>query len=115
MPDGHLPDPDDTADFDLPDQQALIDAFTAGLCKESQHDFRSLSTLLATLPDPSTNHGPVEAIPVTEARVRGLIPEASEETLQAFSSSEMKLYKHATKYKWTQDELIATIKLIKST
>ena len=28
MPDGHLPDPDDTADFDLPDQQALIDAFT---------------------------------------------------------------------------------------
>ena len=53
MPDDHLPDPDDTADFELPDQQALIDAFTAGLCKESQHDFRSLSTLLATLPDPS--------------------------------------------------------------
>jgi hypothetical protein len=27
----------------------------------------------------------------------------------------MKLYKHATKYKWTQDELIAKIHLIKST
>ena len=27
MPDDHLPDPDDTADFELPDQQTLIDAF----------------------------------------------------------------------------------------
>ena len=91
----------------------MIDAFTAGLSKESQHDFRSLSALLATLPDPS--HAPVEAIPVAEARERGLIPEASDETLRAFSFSEMKLYKHATKYRWTQDELIATINLIKST
>jgi hypothetical protein len=117
MPDDHLPDPDDTADFELPDQQTLIDAFTAGLSKESQHDFRSLSALLATLPDPSPSisHAPVEAIPVAEARERGLIPEASDETLQAFSFSEMKLYKHATKYRWTQDELIATINLIKST
>ncbi len=32
MPEDHPPDPDDTADFELPDQQALIDAFTAGLC-----------------------------------------------------------------------------------
>jgi hypothetical protein len=117
MPDDNLPDPDDTADFELPDQQTLIDAFTAGLSKESQHDFRSLSALLATLPDPSPSisHAPVEAIPVAEARERGLIPEASDETLQAFSFSEMKLYKHATKYRWTQDELIATINLIKST
>jgi hypothetical protein len=38
MPEDHFPDPDDSADFELPDQQALIDAFTAGLCKESQHD-----------------------------------------------------------------------------
>ncbi len=52
MPDDHLPDPDDTANFELHGQQTLIDAFTAGLSKESQHDFRSLSALLATLPDP---------------------------------------------------------------
>ncbi len=32
MPDDHPPDPEDTADFELPDQQELIDAFTAGLC-----------------------------------------------------------------------------------
>ena len=83
MPDDHLPDPDDTADFELPDQQTLIDAFTAGLSKEGQHDFHSLSALLATLPDPSpsVSQGHVEAIPVAEARERGLIPEASDETL----------------------------------
>jgi hypothetical protein len=92
----------------------LIDAFINGLCKESQHDFPGLSTLLANLPDPSPtgSHGQVEAMPVAEARAQSLIPEAFEETLQAFSCSEMKLYQHATAYKWTVDELIATIYLI---
>jgi hypothetical protein len=61
MLDDHRPDPDDTADLELPDQQALIDAFTVGLCKESQHDFHSLSTLVVTLPDPSLSHGYVKA------------------------------------------------------
>jgi hypothetical protein len=42
MPDDHRPDPDDAADFELPDQQELIDAFMAGLCKESHHDCRGL-------------------------------------------------------------------------
>ena len=115
MLDDQGPDPDDLADLELPDQQDLIDAFMAGLCKESQHDCRGLSALLSKLPDPSLSHGQVEAMPVTEARERGLIPEASEDTLRAFSSTEMKLYKHATHYKWTVDELIATINLIKST
>jgi hypothetical protein len=77
-------------------EQSLIDAFMDGLCKESQHDFRRLSTLLASLPDPSLSHGQVMTVPVTgqvmvmpvtEARERGLIPEASDETLQVFSSS----------------------------
>ncbi len=54
-------------------------------------------------------------MPVTVARDRGVIPEASNEALQAFSFSEMKLYKYAIAYKWTAEELIATIKLIKST
>jgi hypothetical protein len=107
--------PDDLADFELPDQQALIDAFLDGLGKESDHVFRSLSHLLASLPDPSLSQGQVEAVPVTVARERCVIPEALNETLQAFSFSEMKLYKHAIAYKWTAEELIATIKLIKST
>ena len=91
----------------------LIDAFLAGLSKQSDADFRSLSRLLATLPDPGK--GEVEAMSVTEAREQGLIEEASDETLKAFSYSEMKLYKHAIEYKWTVGELISTIQLIKST
>ena len=93
----------------------MIDVFLDGLCKESDHEFRGLSHLLASLPDPSLSQGQVEAVPVTVARERGVIPEASNETLQAFSFSEMKLYKHAIAYKWTAEELITTIKLIKST
>ena len=115
IPDDVRPDPDDLADFELPDPQALIDAFLDGLCKESDHEFRGLSQLLASLPDPSLSQGQVEAVPVTVARERGVIPEASNETLQAFSFSEMKLYKHAIAYKWTAEALTATIKLIKST
>jgi hypothetical protein len=33
LPEDHRPDPDDVADFELPDQQALMDAFMNGLCK----------------------------------------------------------------------------------
>ncbi len=73
--------------------------------------------MLATIPNPS--HVGVESLSAAEAREQGHIPElgpeASEETLRAFSYSEMKLYKHAMTYKWTVDELISTIKLIKST
>ena len=101
--------------MDIPDQQALMAAFMAGLAKESDSDFKGLSQLLATLPDPSQSPRHAEAMSGTDARDRGLIPEASDETLQAFSYSEMKLYKHAITYKWTVDELISTIKLIKST
>jgi hypothetical protein len=113
IPDDPQPDPHDEEDFNLPDQQALTDAFFAGLSKESDTDYHGLSKLLETLPDP--NPIQVEALSVRDAREKGLIPEASDETLRAFSYSEMKLYKHAISYKWTVDELIATIKLIKST
>ncbi len=43
-----------------------------------------------------------------------MIPEADKDTLRAFSPSEMKLYRHATDHKWTVEELVSTIKLIKS-
>ena len=81
-------DPNDDEDFELPDQQALFDAFMDGLSKESDTDFRGLSSLLATLPDPSLSHAEVEAMSITDARELGLIPEASDETLQAFSYSD---------------------------
>jgi hypothetical protein len=43
IPDDVLPDPDDLADFELLDRQALIGAFLDGLCKESDHEFRGLA------------------------------------------------------------------------
>ncbi len=90
IPDDVLPDPDELADFELLDQQALIDAFLDGLCKESDREFRYLSHLLASLPDPSLRQWQVETVPVTEAREQVVILKASNETLQAFSFSEMK-------------------------
>jgi hypothetical protein len=57
IPDDVLPDPDDLADFELPDQQALINAFLDGLYKESDHEFRGLTHLLARLPDPNLSQG----------------------------------------------------------
>ena len=87
MPDYHGPDPDDAADMELPDQLDLIHAFMAGLCKKSQHDCCCLSALLAELPDPSCSHGQVEAMPVTEARERGLIPNSNSGLPTALSPS----------------------------
>ena len=46
MPDDHCPDPDDAADFELSDQQELINAFMAGMCKESQHACSCLDVFL---------------------------------------------------------------------
>jgi hypothetical protein len=106
-------DPHDEAEFDLPDGEAMIQQFLAGLAKEVDNEYRGLSSLLATLPVPIGGAQP-EALSAAEARSQGLVPEASEDTLRAFSVSEMKLYKHATTYKWKVDELTATIKLIKS-
>ena len=85
----------------------------AKLSHSVDDDYKNLSALLKTLPDPSVHTGPIP-IPVAEAREKGLIPKADTEILQAFSASKMKLYKHATSYKWTTEELADTIKLIKS-
>ncbi len=48
MPDDHPShlDPDDTADFELPDQQALIVAFTAGLCPVKAKNLNETVTVL---------------------------------------------------------------------
>ena len=90
-----------------------MDEFMAKMAQSVNNEYKNLHALLATLPDPSVYTGPL-AIPVAEAREKGLIPKADTALLQAFSASEMKLYKHATKYKWTTDELADTIKLFKS-
>ena len=71
----------------------------ANLAKEVDNEYRGLSQLLETLPDPSKSRAVAEAMSFREARSKGLVPEASEEALRAFSASEMKLYKHATAHR----------------
>jgi hypothetical protein len=92
----------------------MVEAFMAGLSKEADNEYRGLLELLATLPDPSKTLSQAESFTFTEARSKGMVPEASEDTLRAFSPSEMKLYKHASSHKWKANELVSTIKLIKS-
>ncbi len=53
MLDDPRPDPNNVADFELPDHQALTNAFMKGLYNEAEDNFLCHSTLLATLPDPS--------------------------------------------------------------
>ena len=94
-------DAHDEGDFEGPDTRSLMDEFMAKMAQSVNDEYKNLHASLATLPDPSVDTGPV-AIPVPEAREKGLIPKADAALLQAFSASEMKLYKHATKYKWCQ-------------
>jgi hypothetical protein len=112
----NVPDVHDEADFDIPDTQAVLERFMSNMSKLADDECRSLSVLLNSLPDPSsfsTAKSMTAAVPAV-AREKGVIPEADEETLRAFSPSEMKLYRHATDHKWTVDELVKTIQLIKS-
>ena len=83
------------------------------MSKLADDEYQSLSDLLDSLPDPSS-YTTAKSITTAAAREKGVIPEADEETLLAFSPSEMKLYRRATAHKWTVDELVETIQLIKS-
>ena len=109
----NAPDPNDEADLDIPDTQAVLERFMSNMSTLADDEYRLLSDLLDSLPDPSS-YTTAEPIPTAAAREKGMIPEADEDTLRAFSPSEMKLYRHATDHKWTVEELVSTIKLIKS-
>ena len=99
------PDVHDEADFDIPDTQAVLERFMSNMSKLADDEYQSLSDLLDSLPDPSSNTT-AKTMTAVAARENGVIPEADAETLRAFSPSEMKLYKYATDHKWTVDELV---------
>ncbi len=67
VPDDRDPDPCDDADFELPYGKALVEAFMASMAKEVNNDYRTLSQLLATLPDPSTSADPSKTVLRAEA------------------------------------------------
>ena len=60
-------DPHDEAEFELPDGEAMIQQFLAGLAKEVDNEYRGLSSLLANLPVPIGGAQP-EALSAAEAR-----------------------------------------------
>jgi hypothetical protein len=105
LPCDPTPDPFDTADFEVPHDKSMVEAFMAGLAKEADNEYHGLLNLLANLPDPSKTLSPAESFTFADARSKGMVPEALEDTLRAFSPSEMKLYKHASSHKWKADEL----------
>ena len=76
-PPGKAPDPHDEGDFEVPDTRSLLDEFMPKLSQSVDEDYKNLSALLKTLPDPSVHTVPI-AIPVAEAREKGLIPKAEE-------------------------------------
>ena len=85
-----VPDEHDEADFDLPDTQSVLERFMSDLSKQTDDEYRSLSVLLDSLPDPSSSTT-AKSMTAAAAREKGVIPEADEETLLAFSPSEMRL------------------------
>ena len=109
----NVPDVHDEADFDILDTQAVLERFMTHMSKLADVEYKALSDLLDSLPDPSS-FTTAKSMTAAAAREEGVIPEADEETLRAFSLSEMKLYRHATDHKWTVNELVMTIQRIKS-
>jgi hypothetical protein len=110
----NVPDVHHEADFDIPITQAVLERFMTHMSKLADVEYQALSDLLDSLPDP-LSFTSAKSMTAPAAREKGVIPEADEETLRAFSPSEMKLYRHATDNKWTVDELVKTIQLINST
>ncbi len=84
-----MPDVHDEADFDIPDTQAVLERFMSTMSKLADDEYRSLSVLLDSLPDPSS-FSTAKSMTAAVAREKGVIPEADEETLRVFSPSEMK-------------------------
>ncbi len=71
---GNIPDPQDEADFDLPDTQALFDTFISNLFETAHAEYNGLFVLLDSLPDPSSGSS-AKLITAAEAKEKGLIPE----------------------------------------
>jgi hypothetical protein len=87
----NVPDVHDEADFDIPDTQAVLERFMTHMSKLADVEYQALSDLLDSLPDPSS-YTSAKSMTASAAREKGVIPEADEETLRAFSPSEMKCH-----------------------
>ena len=71
----NLPDVHDEADFDIPDTQAVLERFMSQMSKQADDEYRSLSVLIDSLPDPSS-FTTAKSLTPAAAREKGLILEA---------------------------------------
>ena len=68
----NVPDEHDEADFDIPNTQSVLETFMSKLSKQTEQEYRSLSVLLESLPDPSSSNN-VNAITAAAAKEKGQI------------------------------------------
>ena len=68
----NVPDPHDEADFDIPDTQSVLETFMSKLSKQTEQQYRSLSALLESLPDPSSSNN-VNTTTAAAAKEKGQI------------------------------------------
>ncbi len=76
----NAPDANDEADFEIPDTQAVLERFMSNMSKLADDEYRSLSDLLDSLPDPSS-YPTAKSTTTAAAREYGVIQEADEDTL----------------------------------
>ena len=81
----NVPDVHDEADFDIPDTQAVLERLMSNMSKQADDEYRSLSALLDSLPDPSS-FTTAKSMTAAAAREKGVIPEADEEMRTSISS-----------------------------
>ena len=77
-----MPDQHDEADFDVPNTQSVLETFMSKLSKQTDDEYRSLSVLLDSLPDPSSSNN-VNSITAAAAKEMSVIPEADPASLQS--------------------------------
>ena len=52
----NVPDQHNEADFDIPNTQSVLETFMSKLSKQTDNEYRSLSVLLDSLPDPYSSN-----------------------------------------------------------
>ena len=76
------PDPHDEGDFEGPDTRSLLGEFMAKMAQSVNDDYKNLHALLATLPDPSVDTGPVA---MDDRRIGGWTTDELADTIKLIS------------------------------
>ena len=83
---------------DKEEMEEAIENFLSRLEKQEQRDFKDLKTLLSELPCPQPAAG--LSLSVSEAIEAGFLPKPSEDVVDTFTPSELRLYRHAQDHRY---------------